>query len=235
LDALAARAARDTRREIAALERASVAGPWDPSLAQQLGELHLREGDLEGVVAAWGPERTVQTLLKLGRREPPAAAFQWFALARRAAPDDPRPPAAVAATYEKAGRLDEAAQALAEACLLQARAGALRSAADAGGTGLGTIAARLLDQSAPLPPPMAVVPSQSVGRLLLQAAALLEERADLAGALYAAQLAAKAAPGSAASWGYLAGLWERLGQPQLAAEARLRAPRGSEREVRSVP
>jgi tetratricopeptide (TPR) repeat protein len=220
--ALLAQARGDEAGEVAALRAAVDAAPWDASLAQQLGELQLARGDLDGVVAVWGAARTVDTLVKLGDGASGPTAALWYDLAARVDPMSWRPYAAAADFHTRARRLDLASESLARGlrALPPGTAGAPADGRDV--EARTAVAARLADRTAPLPE--ALTPAAALGdaELFARAARVLEANADLAGALVAAELAAQA-HAAPEHWAYLALLWQELGQPGPAAEARRRA------------
>jgi putative inorganic carbon (HCO3(-)) transporter len=210
--ALVARSRNDVEGEMVALAAAVQAGPWDDTARYRLGELRLAAGDIPGAVEAWGTNKVVERMIDRGKDVPPATTLVWLAQVQSADPGDWRPHAAAAQVLTRSNRPDQAAAALADALWLRERGGVVDSLAE-----------RLIDPAAPLPDTASATPSATDGELFALASDLLKTRADLRGALFAAQLAVEADRRHAAHWTRVADLWALLDRPILATEARQRA------------
>jgi O-antigen ligase len=194
--ALLARVRGDTDSELAALQAAAKAGPWDPSLTHQLGALHLARGEWVSAADAWGQDKTVELFIRIGKAVAPADALTWYARAQAVDSTDWRPYVAATETLIETQRLDEASAILAKA-LLAVNKESVRSP-DGAYTARLTLAERLVDPAAPLPAEIQASTSRVDAELFARASRLLESRSDIVGARYAARLAIQADPSHAA-------------------------------------
>jgi O-antigen ligase len=222
-EALVARLRGDRLAEATALQAAAAAAPWDTSVTDQLGALHLAEGDLPGATAIWGPQKTLRVLLqhaeRANRAGQPDTAVGWYRQAQAVAPEDWRAYAAVAETLGSEGRYAEATPQLVQALRLRGAAPG-RGAPDE--SLYGVLARRLDDSGAPLPM-MRVPLSRPDARLFARTALALDYQGDPTGALFAARAAVDADRITGTYWDFLARLHERYGQTELAQQARSHA------------
>ncbi len=210
--ALVARLRGDAAGEETALAVAASAAPWDNTLALRLGEVRLALGDRAGAAEAWRRAGLIDPLLERARQAGPAAALEWLALAQSVDPGDWRPYAEASQVLARSGQSGQAAFLLAEALRVRGADPVRQALAD-----------RLLVPGAELPWDVAPPMSRVDADLFARVSAFLSDRQDLAGAVYAAQMAVRADPDTAAHWRRLAAIWQGLGQMALAEEALARA------------
>jgi hypothetical protein len=154
-------------------------------VAIRLADLALARSDTNAAVADWRRDGLIE--VPLGRAEgvPTDTALWWLGLAQRVDPSDWRPYARGAAILQ-GDQPRQADELLSQAFIRRGQDGA-RAA----------IAQRLQDPTAPLPEGVSAGRSAVDAQLFAQAAAQLERRTDLVGAVYALRFAEQANPSDA--------------------------------------
>jgi hypothetical protein len=180
--ALAARARGDLSAELAALEQARAAAPWDPSLPHQLAGARLTQSDPAQSLAS-GDRAVVDTLVRRARYMPPDVALPLLARARQVLPRELGLYIGAIGIQLRSHDDQAAADLLVEALRVTGLS-----------TDRGALARRLLDRSAPLPAlePLVIPNQRDHAVLFSQARTIFERRGDAEGARYAAELTRRA-------------------------------------------
>ncbi len=214
---LLARLRGDTDTQLTTLQAAVAAAPWDPSLTHQLGVLYLARGEWRRAAEVWGEAKAGEFFIRIGKAVAPPEGLEWYSRAQAVDPTDWRPYVAATEELLDAQRFHEAGVVLAKGLsTVEWKDVASDENADAARRAL---AERLVDSTTPLPAHAPVSISVANGELFANAARVLESRSDVAGALYAAQLASHADPSSVVYRTRLESLRQRLAEHGLAQGA----------------